>query len=127
MTGLRSKYHTVDEWVPDYLSKENVVTLDKEEELKMNRQQKRNKARGKSVVQMVPKKKVQSAVAEEAIITTLYLSLLSLRDEGWGKKRLERFSDAFMRKLEAISTDHVSIKDMIDAIKEETGYEIRLR
>lgn len=93
----------------------------------MNRQQKRNKSRGKSVVQLVPKKKVQSAVAEEAVITTLYLSLLSLRDEGWGKKRLERFSDAFMKKLDAISTDHVSIKDMIDTIKEETGYAIKLR
>lgn len=93
----------------------------------MNRQQGRDKFSGKVVARAVPRKKTQSTRAEEAIITTLYLSLLSLRDEGWGKKRLERFSDAFMRKLEAISTDHVSIKDMVDVIKEETGYAIELR
>lgn len=93
----------------------------------MNRKQRRNKFSGKVVVQVAPKKETQSTMVEEAIITTLYLSLLSLRDEGWGKKRLERFSDAFMKKLEAIGTDHISIKDMIDTIKEETGYAIELR
>ena len=93
----------------------------------MNRKQRRNKFSGRVVVQPAPKKKAQYTIFEEAIIATLYLSLLSLRDEGWGKKRLERFSDEFMKKLEAIGTDHISIQDMIDTIKEETGYAIELR
>ena len=62
----------------------------------------------------------------EQKVMTLYFSIISLRDTFlFGKGRLERFTEKFFAHYRAYEADYVTIEDMQQAIKDETGFEIK--
>lgn len=57
----------------------------------------------------------------------LCMALLAIRDEfEFGSKRLERIVDKTKTMFDAIETDHISLDDIRQTIKEETGISIEL-
>lgn len=61
-----------------------------------------------------------------AFTMTLYFSIMALRDGfGFGKDRLERFTNKFFTHYRAYDADYVTVEDMQQAIKDETGFEIK--
>lgn len=70
--------------------------------------------------------KMQMQWTRKAFAMTLYFSIISLRDTFlFGKGRLERFAEKFFAHYRAYEADYVTIEDMQQAIKDETGFEIK--
>lgn len=67
----------------------------------------------------------QQGIGESTVIV-LYVSLLTLRDSGFGKKRLTEFTEEWFELLDSVQEGYLDFKDMIDTIKEETGFEIEI-
>lgn len=67
------------------------------------------------------KKKEETKRTLHAINAVKMVSLLVLRNEGWGKTRLQKFSNRFNTLLEDVSNGHLSLEDILETIKEETG------
>lgn len=104
----------------------------------MNRQQRR--AHQKNSSSVVPKQKTynlsldqikqlkQDASAqamEQAFILMMGLPLMALRDKfGFGKVRLERFSDAVLDLWDSFNRDYITFQDCINTVYEETGVKI---
>lgn len=64
-------------------------------------------------------------IKDLTIRTLLAMSVSSLRDEyGFGKERLQRFVDRFMKKTECLMAGWVTWKDICENIEEETGIQI---
>lgn len=62
---------------------------------------------------------------EKAQVVVLYNTLLVLRDEyGFGKKRLESFTEQWFELLDGVQEGFLDFKDMIDTIEDETGFKI---
>lgn len=72
------------------------------------------------------KQEATREAVEQAMITVLYSSVMVLRDSGFGKKRLERFVEEWFELLDSVQEGYLDFKDMIDTIKEETGFEIEI-
>lgn len=73
------------------------------------------------------KQQVTDNAVDRMVIVQMYISLMVLRDyEGWGKKRLERFTDRCMDMLDSVDKGYLDYLDMINTIEEETGYKISL-
>lgn len=71
------------------------------------------------------KQQATSAAVDQAMITILYSSVMVLRDDGFGKKRLERFVENWFELFDSIQKDYLDFDDMIQTIKDETGFEIK--
>lgn len=71
------------------------------------------------------KQEATREAVEQAMITVLYSSIMVLRDSGFGKKRLERFVEDWFELFDSIQKDYLDFDDMIQTIKEETGFEIK--
>lgn len=67
------------------------------------------------------KKKEENARTIHAIEAVKMISLLTLRNQGWGEKRLVKFNDDFNNILEDVSNGHLSLSDIADTIHKETG------
>lgn len=52
------------------------------------------------------------------------VSLLVLRDEGWGETRLRRFGTKFNTLMADISENRLSLSDIPKVLEEETGLNI---
>lgn len=80
---------------------------------------------------MLAKKDLDKAtrkIKEMTLDTFTILSVATLRDGfAFGSKRLKRFIARMNFKAECLMDDMASWQDYIDAIKEETGIELRLR
>lgn len=80
---------------------------------------------------MLAKKDLDKAtrkIKEMTLDTFTILSVATLRDGfAFGPKRLKRFIARMNFKAECLMDDMASWQDYIDAIKEETGIELRLR
>jgi hypothetical protein len=53
------------------------------------------------------------------------VSILALRNEGWGEARLKRFSDAFNAIVEDVSKGLLSLSDIPETIEKETGLSLK--
>ena len=70
------------------------------------------------------KQKATTDAIDKSMITVLYISIMTLRDNGYGRKRLERFVEDWFELLDGVQKDYLDFEDMIETIKEETGFEI---
>lgn len=87
------------------------------------------KARGVTGISVnLSQKELEQAltpIKDLTIRTLLAMSVSSLRDEyGFGKERLQRFVDRFMKKTECLAAGWVTWKDICENIEEETGIQI---
>ncbi len=66
-------------------------------------------------------------LAEEiAFIKNMYVALMANHDLfGHGKQRLERMADYMLSQYDSIEKGYVTIKDIVDTIRKETGAEIK--
>lgn len=60
----------------------------------------------------------------DAVQFVIYFSLLALRNQGWGKVRLERFIKEIATIFEDFNNDLLTLKDIMDVIHEETGLNV---
>src|SRR5699024_7970990 len=75
-------------------------------------------------IELSPKQiqKMKDEATMQAVSITNILPLLVLRDEfGFGKKRLQQYTDALNRQVEAFNEVYISLKDVVDTINAETG------
>lgn len=69
--------------------------------------------------------KVKADAYQLAIVVTVYVSCLYLRDnKGYGKKRLAEFVEGFAEILNDIDDGYLDFNDIIHAIYDETGIKI---
>lgn len=62
---------------------------------------------------------------ERASQYSMAVPIIVLRDEfGFGKKRIDKFVDAYIKLYEAIDEGWLDINDIIKTINEETGVKI---
>ena len=102
----------------------------------MNRAERRKQGiKGKSPVLNIKAEDInkikQNAVkqaADTAFIMMLSIPLMVLRDKyGYGKKRLEVFSDYVLDLYDCFDKGYVTFDDLINILKEEVGIEIKQR
>lgn len=63
---------------------------------------------------------------ERAFVILLGFSMMSLRDEfGFGEKRLNQFLNKLFQIYEAYQDKYISLNDLHDVIKQETGIDVR--
>lgn len=63
-----------------------------------------------------------------ALIKTMYISLMVLRDHyGYGKSRLTTFIDHVLDMIDSVNQDYLTIGDMEKVIEQETGVTFRQR
>ena len=53
------------------------------------------------------------------------ISMLVLRNQGWGESRLRRFSSQFNEIVEDVSQDHLTLTDIADTLFDETGLSMK--
>lgn len=82
----------------------------------------------KSDIRQIAEKATEKAMADVtdiAFLTVLALPLYVLKVKyGFGKKRLSKFLDEVLYQYECISDDYVTLEDMRQFIKDETGVEV---
>ncbi|WP_288961787.1 hypothetical protein [uncultured Peptoniphilus sp.] len=62
---------------------------------------------------------------ERATQLSMAVPIMVLRDEfGFGKKRIEKFVDAYMELYNAIDEGYLNLDDIIKTVNEETNVEI---
>lgn len=62
---------------------------------------------------------------ERATQLSMAVPIMVLRDEfGFGKKRIEKFVDAYMELYNAIDEGYLNLDDIIKTVNEETSVEI---
>lgn len=62
---------------------------------------------------------------KHAVNATKFVSMLVLRNQGWGESRIRRFSNQFNEIIEDISHDRLSLTDVSDALYDETGLDMQ--
>ncbi len=90
----------------------------------MNRQERRKRARKGKKMQERSNKRINSVEYEHIMATfnvAKLASMLSLRDKGYGKKRLMEFSDKFNMILTDISAANLATLDIVKVLEDETG------
>lgn len=55
-----------------------------------------------------------------SLAATKMISMLALRNRGFGHSRLKEFSDDFNVILQDVSDDRLSLTDILDVLKDET-------
>ena len=96
----------------------------------MNRQQRRqrereNRKRNKDILPVSLNKPKITQTEYRQVMNTLnavkMASLLVLRDQGWGKVRIQRFSERFNEVLLNVSQGWLSLSDISDMLEDEIG------
>lgn len=73
----------------------------------------------------VQRSQMQREVTERSILILIGLSLIVLRDKyGFGKKRLEAFADEFLKQMKCVENGAVTLEELHEIIKKETGMEV---
>lgn len=74
------------------------------------------------------KEDVAQEATERAFILMLGIPAMVLRDQfGFGRKRLEKFTDAIFELYDSYEKDYITLDDLIRTIYEETGVKIEKR
>lgn len=93
----------------------------------MNRSERRKRARAGKKMKGRSNKRINQ-IEEQHIMATFNVaklaSMLSLRDKGYGKKRLMEFSEDFDRILSDISEANLQSLDIVKALEDETGIKL---
>ena len=72
------------------------------------------------------REEIRDDVTDKALRVIAYVPLIVLRDKwGFGKKRLQDFMFEFAEQVECLKKGYVSLEDMIETIKDETGLDIK--
>jgi hypothetical protein len=66
-------------------------------------------------------RRLQDEQTMHAVNAVKMVSLLALRNEGWGEKRLKKFSDSFNEIVGDVSQGLLSLSDIPEALEKETG------
>jgi hypothetical protein len=66
------------------------------------------------------KRQLQDEETKHAVNAVKMVSLLVLRNQGWGESRLRRFSNQFNDVVEDVSHGHLTLTDIADTIYDET-------
>jgi hypothetical protein len=75
---------------------------------------------------VVLKKKKQNTEHTLRVINAVkYAALMTLRNQGWNKVRLTRFSNQFNDILSDVSNGRLSLSDIADTIYDETGLSLK--
>lgn len=62
---------------------------------------------------------------EKASQYSMAVPVMALRDEfGFGKKRLDKFLESYMKLYDAIEEGYLNLDDIIETVNEETSVEI---
>lgn len=69
-------------------------------------------------------RQLQDQQTVHAVNAVKMISILALRNAGYGEKRLQRFSEAFNTIVEDVSNEHLSLSDIGYIIEKETGLSI---
>lgn len=68
---------------------------------------------------------IQREVTEKTMLMLIGIPLIVLRDKyGFGKKRLETFSEEVLLQLKCVENGKVGLDEIHDIIKKETGMEV---
>lgn len=71
------------------------------------------------------REKMQSEIFEKSMLVLSGVPLIVLIDTfGFGKKRLTRFAEEFLKQLKCVENGAVTLEDLHEVIKKETGFEI---
>lgn len=71
---------------------------------------------------MADLKRAQTKAIDEAVTFVMAVLFTVLHDkEGYGKKRLKRVLDEFCGLSESLAGKYVSVNDLLETLKEETG------
>ena len=74
------------------------------------------------------REKMQSEIFEISMLVLSGVPLIVLRDLfGFGKKRLKRFSDEFLKQLKCVENGAVTLEELHEIIKKETGMEVKFK
>lgn len=85
----------------------------------MNREQRRKKAKKNRKNDKISKADYYKVM--NSINTVKMVSLLVLRNQGWGRTRISRFSENFNDLLMDVAQGHLSFVDIVETLEEETG------
>lgn len=77
----------------------------------------------KDDIRKVQKEEVKELVVQ-ALTHTFYIPLLTLRNMGWGKKRLERFANKLIEQWDYFDEGAFTAEDIREVIIDETGINI---
>lgn len=66
-------------------------------------------------------RQLQDEQTLHAVNAVKFVSMLVLRNQGWGESRIRRFSNQFNDIIEDISNEYLSLTDVADALYDETG------
>lgn len=71
------------------------------------------------------REKIQQDAMEKSVLVLSGVPLIVLRDVfGFGEKRLTRFAEEFIKQLKCVENGAVTLEDLHEVIKKETGFEI---
>jgi len=71
------------------------------------------------------REKIQQDAMEKSVLVLSGIPLIVLRDVfGFGEKRLTRFAEEFLKQLKCVENGAVTLEDLQEVIKKETGFEI---
>lgn len=66
-------------------------------------------------------RQLQDEQTIHAVNAVKFVSMLVLRNQGWGDTRIRRFSNQFNEIIEDISHERLSLTDVADALFDEVG------
>jgi hypothetical protein len=70
------------------------------------------------------KRQLQDEETRHAVNAVKMVSILALRNIGWGEQRLRKFSNDFNAIVEDVSQGHLTLTDICDTIYDETGLDM---
>lgn len=71
-------------------------------------------------------RQLQDEQTLHAVNAVKFVSMLVLRNQGWGDVRIRRFSNQFNELIEDISHERLSLTDVADALYDETGLDMKV-
>lgn len=70
-------------------------------------------------------RQLQDEQTLHAVNAVKFVSMLVLRNQGWGDVRIRRFSNQFNDIIQDISHGHLTLTDVADALYDETGLDMK--
>lgn len=104
------------------IKKSNVINNINAKDLKMFTRMKVREQMQAEIEQS--KRDITEAVFQDIFVNLLGVPLLTLRNRGWGKKRLEEFYKEMMTIFIDYHVQWLSSEDMAQAILDETGFDL---
>ena len=78
-------------------------------------------------INQVNRAMIQREATEQSMLMLIGLPLIVLRDKyGFGKKRLEQFTEEVLRQVKCVENGIVSLEKIHEVIKKETGMEVKI-